>query len=338
MSCFYNLIPKMDVSTPNVESTHIPKDDNPKRGFLRNMPSIYDQIVWISFHAVDFYVRFRHALKSALFEMYYYNAWTMTITNYALQTYNHIYYYWFSISVEPESSPWLNISYVTRKNTPEYLIHPNKPIKYIDLPPFSFLDCMIEWLQSGKKEIRSEEYQFREQYSDCPECTLDTNVIDRWNLMTSLVMCDSHTKSGIMVTPERVLCTYKTTLDQYIFRVSTNILTNNKLLWKIKDVSTLHLEDLQRSKIRFLSIEYTHPKMSYTIPLELHQEMMYVGNHLFSSAFVARMLNYIMGRNNFIFDMDYVIKIMDKELKYFELTYCQYICLEKNSYNVITEK
>jgi len=312
MSCFYNLIPKM--------------------------PNVYDYIVCISITAVDFYVRVRHMLTCKLNDMYYYNSWTMMTTNCLLSMYNHIYYSWFSISVEPESSPWLNVSYITRKNPPEYLIHPNRPIKYIDLPPFSFLECLVEWLQTDLTSFKSDEYQFKEEYSNCPECVLENNVVDRWNQMTNMVMCDSHTNSGIMVAPDRVLCTYKTILDQYIFRISTNIQIKNESLWEIKDVSDLQLDDLQRSKIRFLSIEYTHPKMSHTIPLELHQEMLYVGNHLFSSAFVARMLNYVMGRNNFVFDMEYVIKIMDKDLIYFELTYCQYICLEKTAYKIITDK
>lgn len=312
MSCYYKLIPKM--------------------------PNIYEHIVCISIYAVDFYVRFRQMLKCKLYEIYYYNSWTMATTNYMLSIYNHVYYSWFSISVEPELSPWLNISYVSRINTPEYMVNRAKPIKYIDLPPFSMLECLVDWVQGGQKQIRNEEYQFKEQYVNCTECIQEANVIDRWTQMTSLIMCDTYTKSGIIVAPDRVLCTYKTILDQYIFRISTNVPSNTESLWEIKDLSNLNLEDLQRSKIRFLSIEYTHPKMSHTIPLELHQEMLYVGNHLFSAAFVARMLHYVMGRNNFVFDMDYVIKIMDKDLKYFELTYCQYICLEKTEYKIITEK
>ena len=336
MSCYYKLIPKM--------------------------PNIYEHIVCISIYAVDFYVRFRHMLKCKLYEIYYYNSWTIMTTNYMLSIYNHVYYSWFSISVEPELSPWLNVSYVSRINTPEYLLNRVKPIIYIDLPPFSMMECLIDWVQGGQKQICNEEYQFKEQYVNCTECIQEANVIDRWTQMTSLIMCDTYTKSGIIVAPDRVLCIYKTILDQYIFRISTNIpskteslwsegrspsttnsagnfvFRNEERVWEIKDLSNLQLEDLQRSKIRFLSIEYTHPKMSHTIPLELHQEMLYVGNHLFSAAFVARMLHYVMGRNNFVFDMDYVIKIMDKDLKYFELTYCQYICLEKTEYKIITEK
>lgn len=84
----------------------------------------------------------------------------------------------------------------------------------------------------------------------------------------------------------------------------------------------------KKSKVRFLSIIYSHPHMNHDIELQLPQAMYYVGNELFSPMFVLRMLKYtVASASNYVFDMNYTLKIMDRNVKYTELSSNEYITL-----------
>jgi hypothetical protein len=87
------------------------------------------------------------------------------------------------------------------------------------------------------------------------------------------------------------------------------------------------------SKVRFLSVEYHHPKMDHPVPLEIPAEMYYTGNCLFTPAFVARMLRYTVGDpRKYVFDLGYELHIMDANLRYFTLPSFQWIELDKTMY------
>jgi hypothetical protein len=89
------------------------------------------------------------------------------------------------------------------------------------------------------------------------------------------------------------------------------------------------------SNVRFLSIIYTHPNMTYEIELHLPNTMYYVGNELLSAVFVLRMLEYTVGSGtNYIFDMNYKLKIMDRNVKYTELSSNQHIELTVDTWKV----
>lgn len=88
----------------------------------------------------------------------------------------------------------------------------------------------------------------------------------------------------------------------------------------------------EKSNIRFLSIEYTHPDK--TIPIELHLEnaWLFTGNELFTSAFVLRCLEY--QSCNYVFDYDYTLKIMDADCNIFILTSSDHLLLKKDGYEI----
>lgn len=98
----------------------------------------------------------------------------------------------------------------------------------------------------------------------------------------------------------------------------------SRILNKDSEPSIPKSSEYNVSSVRFLSITYTHPNMNYDIQLELPKSMFIVGNQLLSSTFVMRMLEYTIG-SNYIFDMNYTLKIMDRNIKYAELSSNQYI-------------
>ena len=89
-----------------------------------------------------------------------------------------------------------------------------------------------------------------------------------------------------------------------------------------------------KCSVKFLSIEYTHPSMTRSIILEIDDGAYIKNNMIMSPLFIMRLLDY--QQQSYIFDMKYVLKIMDDNINTFTVTYDQYVLLEKSSYKVLT--
>lgn len=88
----------------------------------------------------------------------------------------------------------------------------------------------------------------------------------------------------------------------------------------------------KRSRVRFISIEYCHPKMEKSIPLVVNSCYMRDGNELFSVGFVQRLLQY--QSLPYIFDESYTLKLMDDCMSTIELNATQYIHLSIRKFAV----
>lgn len=85
-----------------------------------------------------------------------------------------------------------------------------------------------------------------------------------------------------------------------------------------------------KSNITFPFIEYSHPKMNTTIELVIPDGMWMVGNELFTPTFILRLLQ--QKSNFYIFDMDYIITILDHDIRNIVFNSKSYILLEKDAY------
>ena len=88
-----------------------------------------------------------------------------------------------------------------------------------------------------------------------------------------------------------------------------------------------------RSKASFLTIEYTHPKMETRINMNLDKELYFTNNVILSALFIKRYLDY--QPEEFIFDENYTINLMDNNINMITLTYPQSITLSEDSYRII---
>ena len=88
--------------------------------------------------------------------------------------------------------------------------------------------------------------------------------------------------------------------------------------------------ELIPSKIGFLSIEYYHPKMYESISILLDKRYLYTNNVIFSYTFIHRELEH--QTHKYVFDQDYILKIMDSNINMIELTYGQYLQLTSDGY------
>ena len=87
---------------------------------------------------------------------------------------------------------------------------------------------------------------------------------------------------------------------------------------------------LEKSRKHFLSVEYTHPVMSNRIILDLDPSLYLVGNEVFTTGFIQRCLEY--QTEDYVFDDNYVLDIMDSKIKMLTLKKGEYIIIGKTEY------
>jgi hypothetical protein len=86
----------------------------------------------------------------------------------------------------------------------------------------------------------------------------------------------------------------------------------------------------EKSKARFLLVEYVHPELKESIELKLDDKWVIVGNELFTPSFVLRTLEY--QPKYFLFDKEYKIRIMDGECNSIEINADEYILVDKDEF------
>jgi len=120
------------------------------------------------------------------------------------------------------------------------------------------------------------------------------------------------------------------------YEVHTGVKQTDLWIIKYKDTyvsSTSHailtLPPRIRSNIYFIYIEYTSNSNNNPISLRLSEDYLFVGNELFSPAFVLRLLE--QQSEPYVFDRHYKICIIDEKLRNIYLNYHQMIVLEKDN-------
>jgi hypothetical protein len=270
--------------------------------------SIYT--VYIANAALDWYVYgqlWAICLGQGLYKRYHLMQW---VTKHSQRLYRWIR----DIPSEPETLPWVNVS------------------QLIQQPSSSTIRREYE---DGQVRLHIIDHiRLKEEYVMCPDCTLSENVEHRWELITRQQHQHQNQHKQQHIIQQRALWMYKNAQGMYHIRMGYGSNENEA-----------RFHDMSKpipSTIRFLSIEYSHPSMNYTIHLEIPTTMLYVGNYLFFPAFVARMLRYKSCESNnhqsYVFDMNYILRIMDNNLQYMELSSDMSLkLLETNDYEIIKQ-
>ena len=89
-----------------------------------------------------------------------------------------------------------------------------------------------------------------------------------------------------------------------------------------------------KGKNYFLSIEYTHPKMSGGIVVDMPTNVYNATSNILTPAFIKRYLEY--QSLPYVFDMRYTLKILDTNINIFNMKSNQHIKLKDRSYDVVT--
>ena len=200
----------------------------------------------------------------------------------------------FNYRIEPAEPNWTNITTIV----------PVKNMKCFDSCCQDTDCCMTT-------------YKIEETYQFIPENASNDDI----NKYYSLLYLDAKTAKLREKTALVDLFTMKTS-NSYIIRNITN--DNN---------SKTECFNLTPSKARFISIMYSHPKLTNPVYIELPKNMYLVGNELLSSAFVVRYLEH--QSMPYVFDFDYTLHIIDNHIKQFNLNSRQYILLTERGYSAV---
>ena len=87
-----------------------------------------------------------------------------------------------------------------------------------------------------------------------------------------------------------------------------------------------------KSGVKFLSVEYHHPRMKDNIYLEIDPQFYWKDNQLLSPLFIRYLLEY--QNKSFMFDDNYIVRIMDNHIHLFEITIQHYIVLNEYDYTI----
>jgi len=118
----------------------------------------------------------------------------------------------------------------------------------------------------------------------------------------------------------------------YTFKTPAYILCNVTNKFEKEDSKYI----VEKSDVKFLSIEYSNPDMKETISITLNKDVFQIGNEILSKAFVLRYLQY--QTQYYVYANDYTITVIDDKVNQITLNSKQYILLDKNNYKVITKE
>lgn len=118
----------------------------------------------------------------------------------------------------------------------------------------------------------------------------------------------------------------------YTFKTPAYILCNVTNKFEKEDAKYF----VEKSDVKFLSIEYSNPDMKESISIILNKDVFQIGNEILSKAFVLRYLQY--QTQYYVYANDYTITVIDDKVNQIILNSKQYILLDKNEYKIITKE
>ena len=119
-------------------------------------------------------------------------------------------------------------------------------------------------------------------------------------------------------------------MDEPLFITKYNILGVSRYYVCHQVPKHLDLNERIPSNVRFISIVYTHPKMTKQLTLELSKNWYNVHNQLFTPEFVFRLLEY--QKESYVFDPQYKILLIDNNINNETLTIDKYIEILEDEY------
>ena len=210
--------------------------------------------------------------------------------------------YYRALSSKSPWLKWMNIQCENIMNWSKRMLVRHK------LDPDSASWGMIFQISQTEKGFAADEHSY-ELLDDMQNPNLFRTFINNSNIRTE----NMYDTCVIVKTPDSVMCR------------------------RIGDVSYLPkiADELEKSNVRFVSVEYSHPDLGEPIPIKLSKEYWQVGNELFSAAFILRYLEY--QSKPYLFDDKYKLVIMDNNMDIIELSLGQYIVLDKNKYEIMAQ-
>lgn len=276
----------------------------------------------IVFYMIEAYIFMKHVIMNLLKTLYQI-PYIGKSCYYIKQTMKSLHDKYYRIKCEPDSLPWISMSYISSITKPEF--------NQEGLPTGNMIDGDFKFHENyteNPTSIYGNPLEIREGWEFKP-IDEQTNL-ERYMMSTVFQQIGEWFIGNDIKLPLLYMRKDKVDdlTDSYVITHMDSSLSFGYKLDKLVETHT-------RSKVRFLFVEYVHPRMTHHIPLEIPENMLYVGNELLSSTFVLRFLEYTLGNGNFVFDKNYRLIAMTKDVEYIELNFDQYLLLDtETSYKI----
>jgi hypothetical protein len=111
---------------------------------------------------------------------------------------------------------------------------------------------------------------------------------------------------------------------------------NNQYIYKTSSEGMYNMNDLVFNTVAnpFFSIEYKNLDTKQTVDIDIPKNMCIEGNEILSSTFIKRLFAYKQMNDDFQFNLNYEIHIMDDNFNEIIIKPYQYILLNKNEYAI----
>lgn len=256
--------------------------------------------------------------------------------NMIVRFFSSIYNYVFDIISIPHERTWINISRIM----PVRIISSNAVIDDVGDDGGQYLKSIMFFVCDMFKKMKSFTPKLVIQYPEKDSFIYNESYFgigDDWSDIIDKIISvrdcldieDANINSDILATNEDVdhLLTIARNNDYYNVRISTNV----------SIMSNTHcLNENNYSKAKFIAIQYSHPRMADVIDIIIPHGMYMIGNEILSSVFIFKWLVTNLPKNSYVFDKDYVICILDNQIKYTEIRSNQFCIINKKDWSVGT--
>ena len=254
--------------------------------------------------------------------------------DYIHRIYIIIYNTVYKIRVEPDANYWINISFIEK----------------VDYDFFSFMNKMgmvdsmfqlpVLLSQSFDNVIKHyKTYNYVDNYSFLNK--------ENHNLIKEYISYDGFLKKNSSVETLLIMkyddiykfkCfTSKAQFFKEIDKIHSPMKRTKSVSFDNTEQNTPQLEVTMpfiQSNVSFITIEYSIPDDSRdSITFKLSRSVFIVGNEILSAVFVMRFLEYTVGAGRY--DPNYILNILDGNIKLFKMQSHQYCLLEKDNYRII---
>lgn len=272
-------------------------------------------------------------LQNFLYQQYYSHLVLQSWADFLFELYHHIMFDWFYKQIEPLYNPWVSVYYMCSSVPNENYYNLKKNNDFFGYYPFPNKldlkdthdenDRVFHVLNQRRIQMGHPpgvDFNFRGNNLEDEKRDDPFQIFDSLN---SIYYAFNFIKTARfdVCYDYLILLKYR---NMYISRVGV-----------YNGMKNLRKEDFSMEKAArsILIVEYTHPKMSKSIVLNIDSGYFLENNEILSPMFIRRTLAY--QSEPYVFDYGYKIRFMDSNIRYHTMDSTSFVLLKKIGYEIV---
>ena len=274
-------------------------------------------------YVILFYSRVLHSIKDLLNSIYTCNATTKTVFDCIGDNYKQLSIYLLQQRIEPSQDAWMCMSWIQPRSQSDE----NPSNFYSYEAKYLFLNELFSHLYASETELLEKtRCTFLETFEKMYNCNCNMFTIPNVNPIV-IMKLQTPDKEKMYICKQA-----KTALLDLLALKLKNDTPPPAVVASIDTAEDNDNCAIKRSRAKFISVEYSHPKMDHKIDLPIHPEWLISGNELFTPGHILYLLEHL--NEPYIFDFEYNIHVMDYNINMFEFACDKCIYIESLGYSL----